>query len=90
MTKKIEKLMENMLEYNRDCVGDEFPMNTSCFYSDIWNDWRKDNQIPLVDALALWDYIMTTHWIYNDIEDYDLEYKEICEQIRLLKKDCDF
>lgn len=86
----MEKLMENMLEYNRDCVGYEFPMNTSCFYSDIWNDWKNDNKITIVDALALWDYIMKTDWIYNDIEDYDLEYKEICEKIRLMKKDCDF
>lgn len=93
MTKKIEKLYENMWEYNHKNVGDWFPMSSWCFYHDIWNDWRNDNQIPLVDALSLWDYMMTTDDIDNDPERDDhtsLDEKELWEQIRLLKKDCDF
>lgn len=89
MTKKIEKLYENMWKYNNDYVGDWFPMSSYCFYHDIWNDWRNDNQIPLVDALSLWDYMMPT----DDIDNRDcdgLDIKVVIEQIRLLKKECDF
>lgn len=89
MTKKIEKLYENMWKYNNEHVGDTFPMDLSCLYHDIWNDWRTDNKIPMVDALLLWDYMMTT----DDIDNRDcdsLDIKGVIEEIRLLKKDCDF
>jgi hypothetical protein len=89
MTKKIEKLYENMWKYNNENVGDLFPMDSFCFYNDIWNDWRNDNKIPLVDALLLWNYMMTTDYIDNrDCDSLDI--KAVIEQIRLLKKDCDF
>lgn len=83
------ELMDNMLEYDRDCVGDTFPMDMNCFYNDIWNDWRKDNKIPMNDALSLWDYIMKTDYIDNrDCDDLDM--KQTIEQIRLFKMECDF
>ena len=86
----MKELMENMWQYNCDFVGDTFPMNTACFYNDIWNDWKNDNKISMDDAIALWDNMMKAGYIYNDAEDYDLEYKDICEKIRLMKKDSDF
>ena len=86
---KINKLFDNMFKYNENSVGDVFPMDMSCFYNDIWNDWRNDNQIKLVDAISLWDYMMKTDYIDNRDCD-DLEIKTIIEQIRLLKIECDF
>ena len=83
------ELMDDMLKYDRDFVGDTFPMDMTCFYNDIWNDWRNDNQIPMNDAISLWDYIMKTNYINNDDCD-DLEMKQIIEQIRLFKMECDF
>lgn len=89
MTITINELMSNMLEYNNYSVGDTFPMDMNCFYNDIWNDWRNDNQITMNDALSLWDYIMKTDYIDNrDCDDLDM--KQIIEQIRLLKMECDF
>ena len=85
----IKQLYDNMFEYNANSVGEIFPMDMSCFYNDIWNDWRNDNQIKLDDALSLWDYVMKTDCIDNSDCD-DLEIKQICEKIRLMKIDCDF
>lgn len=85
----IKQLYDNMFEYNENSVGGSFPMDMSCFYNDIWNDWRNDNQIKLDDALSLWDYVMKTDDIDNSDCD-DLEIKQIMERIRLLKIDCDF
>ena len=85
----IDKLIDDMEKYNNEFVGEYFPMNMNCFYNDIWNDWRNDNQIKLVDALSLWDYIMKTDNIDNSDCD-DLDIKKIIEQIRLLKIECDF
>ena len=85
----IKQLYDNMFEYNENSVGDIFPMDMSCFYNDIWNDWRNDNKIPIVDALSLWDYVIKTDDIDNSDCD-DLEIKQIMEQIRLLKIDFDF
>ena len=81
-----------MFEYNRDFVGDIFPMDMSCFYNDIWNDWKNDNKIPMDDALSLWDNMMKTDLIdnTNGDEENELENKQICEKIRLLKIECDF
>ena len=78
-----------MLNYNNNSVGDYFPMDMNCFYSDIWNDWRNDNKIELVDALSLWDFIMKTDFIDNRDCD-DLEMKQTMEQIKLFKMECDF
>ena len=83
------ELMDDMLKYDRDFVGDTFPMDMTCFYNDIWNDWRNDNKIPMNDAISLWDYIMKTDYIDNSDCD-DLEIKQIMETIRLLKMECDF
>ena len=85
----IKQLYDNMFEYNANSVGDIFPMDMSCFYNDIWNDWRNDNKIKLDDALSLWDYVMKTDCIDNSDCD-NLEIKQIMEQIRLLKIDFDF
>lgn len=85
----IKKLFDDMFNYNNDSVGDIFPMDMSCFYYDIWNDWRNDNQIKLVDALSLWDYIIKTEWIDNSDCD-SLDVKTVMEKIRLLKIECDF
>ena len=85
----ITQLMDNMLKYNENFVGDTFPMDINCFYNDIWNDWRTDNKIPMDDALSLWDNMMKTDLIDND-DCANLDIKEIIERIRLLKKDCDF
>lgn len=83
------ELMYDMLKYDENFVGDTFPMDMSCFYNDIWNDWRKDHKIPMNDAISLWDYIMKTDYIYNrDCDDLDM--KQTIEQIRLLKMECDF
>ena len=86
---KIKQLFDNMYKYNENSVGDIFPMDMSCFYNDIWNDWRNDNQIPMNDAISLWDYMMKTDYINNDDCD-DLEMKQTIEQIRLFKMECDF
>ena len=86
---KIKQLFDNMYKYNKNSVGDVFPMDMSCFYNDIWNDWRIDNKIKLVDAISLWDYMMKTDFIDNRDCD-DLEIKTIIEQIKLLKIECDF
>ena len=88
----ITKLMDNMFEYNNNCVGDIFPMDRSCFYNEIWNDWKNDNKIPMDDALSLWDNMMKTDLIDNTMgdEENELENKQICEKIRLMKIDCDF
>ena len=83
------ELMDNMSKYNEYFVGDTFPMDMVCFYNDIWNDWRKDNEIPMDDAISLWDYIMKTDNINNDDCD-DFEMKQTLEQIKLLKIECDF
>lgn len=83
------ELMDDMLKYDQEFVGDTFPMDMTCFYHDIWNDWRNDNKIPMNDAISLWDYIMKTDYIDN--RDCDaLDIKAVIEQIRLLKKECDF
>lgn len=83
------ELMDDMLKYNNENVGDTFPMDSSCFFNDIWDDWRNDNKIPMNDAISLWDYIMKTNYINNDDCD-DLEMKQTIEQIRLFKMECDF
>ena len=94
----IKQLFDDMWEYNN--IHDEFtfPMGIKDFYIYIWNDWRKDNKIKLVDALALWDYMIKTELVdenysYDDGEDFEihvLDVKNIIEQIRLLKIECDF
>ena len=76
--------------YNKDNVGDTFPMDMSIFYNDIWNDWRRDNNISLNDALTLWDWAMKAgNFIEND-DDYSLEHKTIQQEIKKLKIECDF
>lgn len=85
----IKQLFVDMYNYNYDSVGDMFPMDMNCFYNDIWNDWRNDNQIKLVDALSLWDYMIKTEWIDNSDCD-SLDVKSVMEKIRLLKIECDF
>ena len=89
MKMTIKQLYDNMFEYNNNFVGDIFPMDINCFYNDIWNDWRNDNKIPIVDALSLWDYIIKTDYI-NNVDCDDLEMKQTIEQIRLFKMECDF
>ena len=86
---KIDDLIISVWNYNRDFVGDEFPMDMSCFYSDIWNDWRNDNKISLNDALSVWDWFMKSVWIVND-DDYILDYKNLQQEIKKLKIECDF
>ena len=56
---------------------------------EIWNDWRRDNNISLNDALAVWDWIMKIKNIEND-DDYSLEHKIIQQEIKKLKMGCDF
>ena len=56
---------------------------------EIWNDWRRDNNISLNDALAVWDWIMKIKNIEND-DDYSLEHKIIQQEIKKLKMECDF
>ena len=76
--------------YNKENVGDTFPMDMSIFYNDIWNDWRRDNNISLNDALTLWDWAMKAdNFIEND-DDYSLEHKTIQQEIKKLKIECDF
>ena len=86
---KIDDLINSVWNYNRDFVGDEFPMDMSIFYNDIWNDWRNDNKISLNDALSVWDWFMKSEWIVND-DDYSLEHKTIQQEIKKLKMECDF
>ena len=85
----IKQLFDDMYQYNENAVGDIFPMDMNCFYNDVWNDWKNDNKIKLVDALALWDYIIKTEWIDNSDCD-SLDVKNVIEQIRLLKIECEF
>lgn len=86
---KLNDLINSVWNYNRDCVGDEFPMDMWVFYSDIWNDWRNDNKISLNDALSVWDWFMKSEFIVND-DDYSLEHKTIHQEIKKLKIECDF
>lgn len=86
---KLNDLINSVWNYNRDCVGDEFPMDMWVFYSDIWNDWRNDNKISLNDALSVWDWFMKSEFIVND-DDYSLEHKTIQQEIKKLKIECDF
>lgn len=86
---KIYDLVNSAWNYNRDCVGDEFPMDMSIFYNDIWNDWRNDNKISLNDALSVWDWFMKSDFIEND-DDYSLEHKTIQQEIKKFKMECDF
>lgn len=86
---KLNDLINSVWNYNRDCVGVEFPKDMSCFYYDIWNDWRHYNKISLNDALDVWDWFMKSEWIEND-DDYSLEHKTIQQEIKKLKIECDF
>lgn len=85
----IYTLINSVWDYNRDCVGDEFPMDMSIFYNDIWNDWRNYNKISLNDALDVWDWFMKSCFIEND-NDYSLEHKTIQQEIKKFKIECDF
>lgn len=87
---EIHELVSNMWIYNKDNVGDTFPMDMSIFYSDIWNDWRRDNNISLNDALTLWDWAMKADNCIENDNDYSLEHKTIQQEIKKLKIECDF
>ena len=94
----IKQLFDDMWEYNNNRGEINFPMGINDFYNYIWNDWKNDNKIKLVDALALWDYMIKSGWVdeiysYDDEEDFEfhvLDVKKAIEQIRLLKIECDF
>ena len=86
----IDKLKENFWIYDRDCWGCSFPMNAISF-NEIWENWRIDNKIKLNDALLLWDDMIKTDWIDNTIGDFDdLDYKQLYQQISMLRINCDF
>ena len=94
----IKQLFDDMWVYNNNRGEINFPMGINDFYNYIWNDWKNDNKIKLVDALALWDYMIKSGWVdeiysYDDEEDFEfhvLDVKKAIEQIRLLKIECDF
>ena len=61
-------------------------------YKKEWDDWRITNKIALKESLMLWDEMTNLAWVEKRIPDgyTEKDYKQLCEEIRLLKIECDF